>query len=106
MSSDSHAGLPTEDYRGYSLASKYHPQFEEFLAERAAQLEAITRLGVRNEDYAKKWFEEHEEALRSGWEAGKRDEDSTATVWPARSCSPMPTPSRAAPACRSAPDSA
>ncbi len=72
VSADSHAGLPTEDYRAY-LATKYHPQFDEFLAERAAVLEASTRLGVRNEDYAKKWFAEHEEALRSGWEADKRD---------------------------------
>src|SRR4051812_11209842 len=72
VSADSHAGLPTEDYRGY-LAAKFHPQFDDFLKERAATLEAITKLGVRNEDYAKKWFEEHEEALRSGWEADKRD---------------------------------
>ena len=74
VSADSHAGLPTEDYRSY-LATKYHPQFDDFLKERAAVLEASTRLGVRNEDYAKRWFEEHEEALRSGWEAGKRDEE-------------------------------
>ena len=32
-------------------------------------------LGTRNEDYAKKWFEEHEEALRSGWEATRRDQE-------------------------------
>ena len=37
------------------------------------QLEAMTALGVRNEDYAKQWFEEHEEALRSGWDADRRD---------------------------------
>ncbi len=72
VSADSHAGLPTEDYRAY-LSSKVHPQFDEFLSERAAVLEASTRLGVRNEDYAKKWFEEHEEALRSGWDADRRD---------------------------------
>ncbi|TVR25834.1 MAG: amidohydrolase [Ilumatobacter sp.] len=72
ISADSHAGLPTEDYRPY-LESKYHPQFDDFLAERAAQLEAITKLGVRNESFAKSWFEEHEEALRSGWDADRRD---------------------------------
>ena len=72
VSADSHAGLPTEDYRPY-LASAFHPQFDDFLRERSVSLEAMTRLGVRNEDYAKKWFEEHEEALRSGWEADKRD---------------------------------
>ncbi len=72
VSSDSHAGLPTEDYRAY-LSTKVHPEFDQFLSERNAALEASTRLGVRNEDYAKKWFEEHEEALRSGWDAGRRD---------------------------------
>jgi predicted TIM-barrel fold metal-dependent hydrolase len=72
VSADSHAGLPTEDYREY-LATKFHPQFDDFIRERSAALEAMTKLGVRNEDYAKKWFEEHEEALRSGWEADRRD---------------------------------
>ncbi|HEY4332774.1 MAG TPA: amidohydrolase family protein [Ilumatobacteraceae bacterium] len=72
VSADSHAGLPTADYRSY-LAAEFHPQFDDFLSERAAVLEAITKLGVRNEDYAKRWFEEHEEALRSGWDASRRD---------------------------------
>ena len=72
VSADSHAGLPTQDYRAY-LASKFHPQFDDFLNERSAAVEAMTKLGVRNEDYAKKWFEEHEDALRSGWDADRRD---------------------------------
>src|SRR4051812_25748747 len=72
VSADSHAGLPTEDYRGY-LSMKFHGRFDEFLTERAATLEASTKLGVRNEGYAKRWFEEHEEALRSGWDATRRD---------------------------------
>jgi hypothetical protein len=74
ISADSHAGLPTERYRPY-LASAYHDQFDEFLAERAAQLEAITKLGVRNEQFATNWFEEHEEALRGGWDADRRDQE-------------------------------
>ena len=74
VSADSHAGLPTEEYRPY-LESRFHGEFDGFLAERHAQLEAITRLGVRNEDYAKHWFEEHEEALRGGWEATRRDQE-------------------------------
>jgi predicted TIM-barrel fold metal-dependent hydrolase len=74
VSADTHAGLPTEQYRGY-LESRFHPAFDEFLGERTAQLEAMTKLGVRNEDYAKQWFEEHEEALRGGWEADKRDKE-------------------------------
>src|SRR5688572_21078119 len=36
VSADGHAGLKCEDYRPY-LAAKYHPQFDEFLAEREAR---------------------------------------------------------------------
>jgi predicted TIM-barrel fold metal-dependent hydrolase len=73
IAADSHAGLPTEEYRQY-LESKFHPQFDEFLAERHAQIEAATNLGVRNEEYAKKWFEDHDEELAGGWDAIKRDQ--------------------------------
>ena len=73
IAGDSHAGLPTADYREY-LDQKFHPQFDEFLAGRAAALEATTKLGVRNEQYAQKWFEEHDEELAGGWDAIKRDQ--------------------------------
>lgn len=74
VSADSHAGLPTEDYRQY-LESRFHSAFDDFLAERYLQLEAMTKLGVRNESFAKSWYEEHEEALRGGWEASRRDQE-------------------------------
>jgi predicted TIM-barrel fold metal-dependent hydrolase len=73
IAADSHAGLPTEQYREY-LEARFHPAFDEFLAGRAATLEAVTRLGVRNEAYAKRWFEEHDEELAGGWDAVKRDQ--------------------------------
>src|SRR6478735_7492071 len=73
IAADSHAGLPTADYRQY-LESKYHPQFEEFLSERHAAIEATTKLGVRDEGFAKQWFEEHDEELAGGWDAIKRDQ--------------------------------
>ena len=60
IAADSHAGLPTEQYRGY-LESRYHEAFDEFLAQRYLQIEAATRMGVRDENYAKQWFEEHDE---------------------------------------------
>jgi predicted TIM-barrel fold metal-dependent hydrolase len=72
VSADSHAGLPTEWYKPY-LASAYHEAFEQFMSERYLQLEAITKLGVRNEQFAKNWFEEHDEALNGGWDAARRD---------------------------------
>ncbi|MGD9703766.1 MAG: amidohydrolase family protein [Acidimicrobiia bacterium] len=74
VSADSHAGLPTEDYRAY-LDARFHPQFHDFLRERHLQLEAMTKLGVRNESFAKSWFEEHEEALRGGWDGLRRDQE-------------------------------
>ena len=38
VSADGHAGLACEDYRPY-LEARYHPAFEEYLAERHAQRE-------------------------------------------------------------------
>jgi hypothetical protein len=47
VSSDCHAGLPCEEYRPY-LDTKYHRQFDEFLAERTARREEALRF---NYDY-------------------------------------------------------
>ncbi len=73
VAADSHAGLPTEQYREY-LDTAFHPQFDDFLGERAAQLDQMTKLGVRNEQFAKDWYEEHDEELAGGWDALKRDQ--------------------------------
>ena len=74
VSSDCHAGLPTEEYRTY-IESKYHPAFDDFLAEQTARIEAATKLGVRNPEFARSWFEEHEEGLRGGWDSAQRDKE-------------------------------
>lgn len=71
ISSDCHAGLPTERYRPY-LDSRFHPQFDEFLGQQGARREEATRLGVRNDAFAEKWFYDHEEGLRGGWDVGQR----------------------------------
>ena len=68
VSSDCHAGLPTEQYRPY-LEAAHHEAFDGFLAEATHRREQATRLGVRNEAFAQKWFEDHEEGLRGGWDA-------------------------------------
>jgi predicted TIM-barrel fold metal-dependent hydrolase len=73
VAADSHAGLPTAQYRDY-LEKKFHPAFDEFLAGRAAALEATTKLGVRNEKYAQQWYEDHGDELAAGWDAIKRDQ--------------------------------
>jgi predicted TIM-barrel fold metal-dependent hydrolase len=74
ISSDCHAGLPTEEYRTY-IEAEYHPAFDDFLAEQAARVEAATKLGVRNPEFARTWFEEHEEGLRGGWDSAQRDKE-------------------------------
>ncbi|WP_037577613.1 amidohydrolase family protein [Phaeacidiphilus oryzae] len=74
VSSDCHAGLPTERYRPY-LESRYHRQFDEFLVEARSRIEESTRLGVRNDAFAAKWFEENAEGLRGGWDATQRDKE-------------------------------
>jgi predicted TIM-barrel fold metal-dependent hydrolase len=73
VAADSHAGLPTEEYRQY-LDRAFYPQFDEFLGERAAMIEASTKLGVRDENFAKQWFEQHERELAGGWDAATRNQ--------------------------------
>src|SRR3978361_1500912 len=74
ITSDSHAGLPTEAYRPY-LEQKYHRAFDEFLGDRGVQLEEMTNLGVRNSAFADSWYAEHGDALNAGWDALKRDQE-------------------------------
>jgi predicted TIM-barrel fold metal-dependent hydrolase len=73
IAADSHAGLPTAQYRPY-LEQKYMPQFEEFLTQQKELIEASTRLGVRDEKFAKNWYEEHDDELAGGWDAIRRDQ--------------------------------
>ena len=73
IAADSHAGLPTEQYREY-LESAYHEKLDEFLLEQKELIEASTRMGVRDEKYAQKWFDDHDEELAGGWDAIKRDQ--------------------------------
>src|SRR5436190_23659155 len=84
ISSDCHAGLPTEEYRPY-LDTRFHRAFDEFLCQRDARRAAATRLGVRNEDFAARWFRDHEEGLRGGWVLAQRikelDGDGVAAVF-------------------------
>ena len=71
ISSDCHAGLPTEEYRPY-LDSRFHRDFDEFLAGRERRREEMTRLGIRNDAFAAKWFQDNEEGLRGGWDTAQR----------------------------------
>ena len=74
ISSDCHAGLPTEEYRPY-LDARFHRAFDDFLAGRERRREEMTRLGIRNEAFATKWFQDNEEGLRGGWQTAQRLKD-------------------------------
>jgi len=71
ISSDCHAGLACEDYRPY-LDPKFHPQFDEFLAERHAQREEALKM---NYEYIMNWETQNEEGLRGAWDAEQRDKE-------------------------------
>lgn len=100
ISADSHAGLPTEQYRDY-LEHKYWSAFDEFLTTRPQALEEVRR--ISDEEFAKKWFAEHDEGLQGGWDAQRRDKEmdadgiSAEVVFPdadaveSRTCAPFGT---------------
>ncbi|MFD6419751.1 amidohydrolase family protein [Streptomyces sp. NPDC060194] len=71
ISSDGHAGPPTEHYRPY-LESRFHRDFDEHVAARDARRAATARPGSRGETLAAKWREDHEEGLRGGWDSAQR----------------------------------
>jgi predicted TIM-barrel fold metal-dependent hydrolase len=71
ISADCHAGLPCEDYRPY-LETKFHPQFDEFLAERDARRHEQLAM---NYDYITTWETEHEEGLRGAYNGEQRDKE-------------------------------
>jgi predicted TIM-barrel fold metal-dependent hydrolase len=71
ISADGHAGLKCEEYRPY-LEERYHPQFEEFLAERNARRADALKL---NYDYIMEWETSNEEGLRGAWDAEQRDKE-------------------------------
>lgn len=71
ISADGHAGLPCEEYRPY-LEPKYHPQFEEFLAERRAKRDADLKM---NYDFIMHWETHNEEGLRGAFDVEQRDKE-------------------------------
>ncbi|HEX4432729.1 MAG TPA: amidohydrolase family protein [Frankiaceae bacterium] len=74
VSSDCHAGQPTEFYRPY-LESKYLEAFDAFLKQRD-QMQALRQSQKQeNEEFVETWFGENEEGLTGGWEAGVRDRE-------------------------------
>ena len=77
VSSDTHAGQPTQFYRPY-LEEKYLPAFDDFLKQRDT-MEAMRAKAKEskpeNEDFVDSWFKDNEEGLTGGWEASVRDRE-------------------------------
>ena len=71
ISADGHAGLACEDYRPY-LEARYHPAFEEYLAERTAHREEALAF---NYDYIMGWEKGNEEGLKGAFDPVIRDKE-------------------------------
>jgi predicted TIM-barrel fold metal-dependent hydrolase len=74
ISSDCHAGLPSEVYREW-LDPEYRDAFAEYLKARAAMEADLAERGLRNEEFAEEWESENAEGLRGGWNADRRDRE-------------------------------
>ena len=72
ISADTHAGLPTEQYRGY-LESGFHQALDLYLARQSATAQA--RMQLHDEEFVQEWRAEHDEQLMASWDAHKRDEE-------------------------------
>jgi predicted TIM-barrel fold metal-dependent hydrolase len=71
VSSDTHAGLPVEGYREY-LESAYHPQFDEWLAERHEHRRLSEEM---NGEYIAQWEGDNAEGLRGAYDPEVRDKE-------------------------------
>jgi predicted TIM-barrel fold metal-dependent hydrolase len=74
ISSDCHAGLPSEEYREW-LDPEYREPFGQYLTARAAVEADLAERGLRNEEFAEEWESENAEGLRGGWDAARRDRE-------------------------------
>ena len=74
ISSDCHAGLPSEEYREW-LDPGYRDAFAEYLKARAVVEADLAERGLRNEEFAEEWESENAEGLHGGWDAGRRDRE-------------------------------
>jgi predicted TIM-barrel fold metal-dependent hydrolase len=74
ISSDCHAGLPSEEYREW-LDPGYRDAFGQYLKARAAMEAELAERGLRNEEFAEEWESENAEGLRGGWNADRRDRE-------------------------------
>ena len=73
ISADTHAGLPSDQYREW-LDPAVRPAFDEALVARKKQQEMAMQ-GFLNAAFAEEWHAENEEGLRGSWDAERRDKE-------------------------------
>src|SRR5262245_22480630 len=73
ISADTHAELPTEQYRTY-IEPEYRQDFETFLAEKQAAAAAQAGAFI-DEEFAEEWFSEHGDGIAGGWDVSRRDQE-------------------------------
>jgi predicted TIM-barrel fold metal-dependent hydrolase len=71
ITSDSHAGLPSEEYRQF-LDPRHHEAFDAFLAERHARREELLSM---NFEYIMGWETDNAEGLRGAFDPEQRDKE-------------------------------
>ena len=71
ISSDCHAGLPTEQYRPY-VESGYHDAFDAMIAERSQTTQARS---ITDPEFADRWLEENKEGISGAWNSQRRDKE-------------------------------
>jgi predicted TIM-barrel fold metal-dependent hydrolase len=71
ISSDCHAGLPTEQYRPYVDPDR-RGAFDDMIEERKRAAEAAARM---NSDFAQRWMEENAEGISGAWDSQRRDKE-------------------------------
>jgi predicted TIM-barrel fold metal-dependent hydrolase len=71
ISSDTHAGPPTEQYGDY-LEARYADDFRGYLDRQAATAQA--RAELHDQEFVQEWHSEHEDEMRANWDAGQRDD--------------------------------
>ncbi|MFI0406051.1 amidohydrolase family protein [Actinomadura sp. 3N508] len=72
ISSDTHAGLRTDQYRDF-LESRYHPQLDRYLERMRASTGMREKL--YDQEFVSEWRAEHDEGLAGGWDAARRDQE-------------------------------
>jgi predicted TIM-barrel fold metal-dependent hydrolase len=74
ISSDTHAGLPDEEYEPY-LDERYRTAFRDDLRSRHEMRARFAAARGEENQFVKDWYEQNDEGLQGGWDAARRDKE-------------------------------